>query len=442
MKTDCGFVQPWRGDETLYSWVAGFHVVCGNGSARDTGTRLFGAAHSCRERQVPANLQHFVSVNSGLLGDARNILLTRTTLGFYYPFLPDYRRTLMEQSVAGKHEVNWQTLFGMSASGLTCTRLLKYCQACVADDLRIWGLPRWRLPHQLAGCWICLDHGSLLHSLTAQTSTWLLPPTTFDKVDALSCTQTEICILLWLAKLAIRLIGAAPLDLESIRQAAIAGLRDQGVTGWAHPMDKDTLGQWFAGTPLSAWLKKNSHPENQLSSGAWIHSFLRNRSGDHPLKWMLLWCALFAQQDAQASLNRFFAPVTSLQWDVNGQGQIWGYSGSRMPGEITQIIANAISAADAAKTLGMSPITLRRSLAEIGVSLREFRIECSLNLRGRLKVQEIQTYIDAHPGCSRSDIYRECKTAAGWLKQYAPLLFANILAKIHDHRSSQLKLKF
>lgn len=156
----------------------------------------------------------------------------------------------------------------------------------------------------------------------------------------------------------------------------------------------------------------------------------------------LLWCSLFAQQDAEASLNRFFAPVTSLQWDMNGQGQIWGYSGSRIPGELTQIITNATSAADVAETLGMSSITLRRSLAEICVSLREFRLECSLNLRKKLKVQEIQTYIDTHPGCSRSDIYRDCKTAVGWLQQHPPLRIAIILPKINDHRLYRLKLKF
>jgi hypothetical protein len=437
-----GFVPPWRGDETLYSWVAGFHVLCGNGSARDTGTRLFGVGHACRERQAPANLQHFLSVSSGLLGDARDILLRRTSLGLYFPFLPEYRRTLMEQGMAGQHEVNWQAQFGMSASGLTGTDLLKYCRDCVADDLRIWGLPRWRVPHQLAGCWICLDHGTLLQPLKAQTSTWLLPPTVASDTDAVSCTPAEISVLLWLARLANRLIDAAPLDMESIRQAAITGLRDQGVTGWAHPMDKHTLEQWFVGTTLSLWLQKRSGPESQLSSGAWIHSFLRNRGGDHPLKWMVLWCSLFAQQEAEASLGRFFAPVTSLRWDANGQGQIWGYSDSRLPGEITQIVANATSVAEAAKSLGMTPITLRKGLAEIGVSLGDFRFERGLDQRKEIAANEIHIYIKDHPECTRSDVHRDCKAAVSWLRRYDPRRLSHALSPIPDLHSPQFTFGF
>jgi hypothetical protein len=146
-------------------------------------------------------------------------------------------------------------------------------------------------------------------------------------------------------------------------------------------MDKDVLGQWFVGTPLSAWLQKCSRPESQLSNGTWILNLVRNRSGDHPLKWMLLWCAPFAHNDAEASLYCFFWPETSLHWDMNGQGQIWGYSGGKLPGKITEIIANSNSVAEAAKALGMSPITLRRSLAELGVSLGDFCFERGLKPR-------------------------------------------------------------
>jgi len=63
------FLPPWRGDETLYSWAATFHTVLGNGSARDTGSTLFGTEHSCRDKVAPKGIDEFVRVTNGALGD-------------------------------------------------------------------------------------------------------------------------------------------------------------------------------------------------------------------------------------------------------------------------------------------------------------------------------------------------------------------------------------
>lgn len=81
------FIPAWRGDESLYSWASSFHKTCGNGSHRDTGILLFGAAHACKERDAPTGIPHFVHATDGNLGNLPELLRTRCSVGLFIPFL-------------------------------------------------------------------------------------------------------------------------------------------------------------------------------------------------------------------------------------------------------------------------------------------------------------------------------------------------------------------
>lgn len=440
MSTGLAYIPDWRADETLYSWVAGFHATLGNGSARDTGTMLFGARHACKERDAPTNLQHFVDVTDGTLGSVQSLIRTRSPIGLFIPFLPEHRQRILDDRFCKPDGIGWRTLCGMPASCLAAPHSLHYCEVCVAEDIARWGLPRWRLPHQLVGSWICLEHGCALRTFQSTASQWHLPPTEPLAHSTQPFAPGQVEALRGMAMLAMRLIGSAPLDIESIRQAVLVGLRDQGITTWTYPLDASQLASWFSQDPIAAWLRASSGPWHPLASGTWIHALLRNRVGDHPLKWMLLWSALFADADPAFSHQRFLDPEATPHWDPSGQGSIWGTSSSALPLDIQKIIREAPTLKDAASSLGLTVHTLRRRMAELGTNARVFRFDTSLEHRRSRAVTSISTYIESHPKCTRADIHRDCKAAVSWIRANDPTMFSVAVEAIDNQHSRQLPL--
>src|SRR3990167_5090607 len=237
------YIPAWRSDETLYSWVAGFHAVCGNGSARDTGRLLFDAEHACRERDAPTHLHRFVELTDGKLGDIESLLLNKTSIGLFTPFLPHTRHAAFRARLPRLDGPGWRVLCCMGASALE-SPVLRFCDECVQEDQVTWGLPRWRLQHQLVGAWICLDHERLLRTMNLSCSAWLLPPRNTRLGNAPPPNRLQVAHLMRLARFSKRMVGAGALDIENIRLCAINALRDQEITGWSHPLDKTLLAAW------------------------------------------------------------------------------------------------------------------------------------------------------------------------------------------------------
>lgn len=440
MPTSLACIPDWRADETLYSWVAGFHATFGNSSTTDTAQLLFGTRHACKERDAPKDLHHFVQKTRGQLGNVRSVLLTRTPIALFAPFLPASRQQVLADRIRGNDGTGWRLLCGMPASCLGDPFALHYCKACVAEDVNTWGWPRWRLPHQLFGAWICLDHGCVLMTLRSTAWQWHLPPIETSGLSAPPLDQAQAGGLRRMATLALSLIGTEPLDIGSIRQAVLVGLRDHGVTSWTHPLGESQLATWFAQSPIAAWMRSSIGPWQRLASGDWIHDLLRNRVGDHPLKWMLLWCTLFADEDVVASHRRFKDPGSEPHWDASGQGTIWGASGVAVPTDIQQVITEAATLKEAASILGLTVFSLRRRLAELGTSARVFRLDTNLDHRRSRAMAAIGDYIAAHPTCSRADIHRDCKAAVSWIRANDPDLFLVAVGAIDDRQSRQLQL--
>lgn len=440
MSCELAYIPDWRSDETLYSWVSCFHAVHGHGSARDTGALLFGSEHACRDRDAPRNLQRFVGVTHSALGDVQELLFTRTPIGLFIPFLSTPRQRKLNEELVAPAGPGWRLLCGMPASGLHDASEMRYCEHCIVEDIEIWGMPRWRLPHQLPGSWICLDHCHELNSFRTDASQWILPPTDgrSDRRPALARAEAEA--LERVAALALRLVGSGTLDVDSIRQAVLVGLRDQGVTTWLHPLHNAHLSSWFSGSAMAGWLRRSDGPWQRLAAGDWIHDLLRNRVGDHPLKWMILWCTLFADHDSTAHHLRFLDPVSSPHWDASGQATIWGTKPPSLPADIHDIVANAATISEAARLLGISVTTLRHRLADLGTNPLAFRQDASFEQRKQRAVNAIRDFISAHPSCSRSDIHRCCKAAVSWIRLNAPDVFEKTVEAVGDQRTWQMTL--
>ncbi|MGH6647552.1 TniQ family protein [Aquabacterium sp.] len=440
MATSIGFIPSWHLDETLYSWAARFHAIHGNGSARETGALLFDAEHACRERDAPRNLHHFVNVTGGTLGNVHDLLRERTAIGLYLPFLsPSMLAAVKEKINCGKG-IGWRAQFGMAASSLDSASQLRYCTTCIDEDRSNLGLSRWRVSHQWLGSWVCAEHGRPLCKVSPKRSAWELPTLCSQSMPPPSVSEAELMALIHLSKLAEHVARSEALDMDSVRQLALNGFREQGVTSWSHPVDRMQLARWFKSMPIVTWLARSQGPENKLAGGEWIHDLLRDRRVDHPLKWLVLWHALFSHEDQLSTVRRLQTPVSQPHWDASGQGRIWGTALDKLPADVNELLTGVTTVVQAAEQLGTTLLSLRKRLKQSGTTLKLLRSEQSLDERFNRSKVSIQIYMDENPLCTRTDVFLHCKTPYEWLRKHRPKELLLLMAKVPHRRSRQIAL--
>jgi len=436
------YIPAWRGDETLYSWAASYHCVLGNGSARDTGSLLFGAQHACRERDAPSGINHFIEVTGGTLGGIQEILRCRCALGIFAPFLPPGRYEDVIDQGLRRGANNWTALLGMPASRLCRSSQLRSCPDCVKQDQTMWGMPRWRSPHQLPGAWLCLEHEALLTAIIGQKSVWELPSADGNSCPRTEPTRAQTNALARLARLAEFAYRSQQVDVEAVRQSVLWGLRERGLSSWSRVLDGRRLAAWFTSLPISLWLRERQECAAALSSGEWIHDLLRHRRENHPLKWLILWSSVFDDANNASDLRRFTDPGTVHCWDVSGQGNLWGPSDMDLPQDLFRLVSDASSLAEFATQLGLTSETLRHRLAAIGSKGVDVRMASRFPRKRESAINAIAKFIAHNPACSRSDIHRQCKAAVEWMRCNAPDAYDIATANLGYRATRQRKLEF
>lgn len=433
-------VAGWLEDETLYSWAARHHLLTGAISAKATGVRLFGAPQACREIEAPSGLPHFCRATLGRLGTLRELLLQRTVLAAYFPFwsIDQYRhfdvRSQCQETTA------WISAFGMRASSSEA-RCLRCCQACTHDDLQRFGVSRWRLPHQLPGAWICLDHDCLLSELRPARGVWHTPPKSTD-VTVAAPAQGTAKALRMLAALSGSLKRAQPLNLHAMRRVVLAGLRDRHVIGGGHSICAHALQTWFEGSNIAHWLR-SSPPRSMAATELgdnWVHHTLRSRRISHPLRWLLLWTATFSDLEVEDAVKRFHEPLHVLNIDDQGQRLLWVGESFRSDPRVLRLVTTAPTLKDAARELGVSVTALRDHLRTSGCLTAEVRLRDRQSVRKQAAIREIEERMREVPACTRSDIHHDCRAAVAWLSKSCPETLSQLLAKAPDKRRRQADL--
>jgi TniQ len=431
-------IPDWRGDETLYSWSARVHRLLG-GATKETGHKLFGAPHAYKEWSTNSRLDHLELVTDGLLGDVRSILLKRTVLAAYYPFLRPEQRKDFDERAASAQRTPWLTRFGMRASTLDGSEM-RWCQCCVDEDVRNWGAPRWRLPHQLPGAWWCVEHDMPLNRLTPERADWVLPVVTVPTSDVMLTIEGRVT-LRTLSALTASLIGQERINLVSIKRALLARLRDMGVVSSMKPVSHNDLQHWFAKTDLVAAVDLVQPSFLSMLERPWIYETLLKRRSNHPLLWMMLWVAAFEGSPHQEGVRGFHEPDTTLIWQEDGQGMLWVEENFQGDDRVQAIARSAETIRDAALQLNVSIATVRRYMREAQCSPRLVRAEDRRHIRKNEALAQIESLIQANPNGSKTEIHRKCKGAVSWLAKWEPGLLASLIAQIPEVRERQFELE-
>lgn len=431
-------IPDWRGDETLYSWSARMHRLLG-GPTKETGQRLFGAPHAYKEWAASSRLDHLKSVTGGLLGSSRSILLNRTVLAAYYPFLRTEQRQDFDDRAANAQRTPWLTRFGMRASALDGSEM-RWCRCCAEEDVSMWGASRWQMSHQMPGAWWCVEHDIPLNRLKPERAEWSVPKGSEPIPDVLlNIEQRQV--LRTLSALTVSLIGRERIDLVSMKRALLSRLRDMGVVTSMKPVSPEGLQQWFAKTHLVAAVQSVEPKLQPVLDAPWIYETLLKRRSNHPLLWMMLWVAAFEESSDHKVVQGFHEPDATLIWQEDGQGMLWVEGNFQGDDRVQAIVRSAETIRDAALQLNVSIATVRRYMREAQCSPRLVRAEDRRQIRRNEALAQIKSLIQANPDVSKTEIHLKCKGAVSWLSKWDPDILALLMAQIPEVRERQLKLE-
>ncbi len=250
------FVPKRLPDQTLYSWVAMFHML--SGAPREAGTcrTLFGSPMAGRHFHIPSHLDHFCEQTQFAFGTVEDVVAEMTIIPFFTQFrsrhiVDDVVNKIRSSSASGVA----QTL-GFAKGGRHNWPPHKACTECVKEDAQEYGYSYWHLAHQWPCTLVCHKHGTMLvGAMDAHQQTRRLPfvaPQVPAAINVLESKQwigvNEHGQLDRLAQIA-RSIGThrQPLgwETERIRLAFVAELRRLGIWHEIRLMDPHKLEQEF-----------------------------------------------------------------------------------------------------------------------------------------------------------------------------------------------------
>ena len=433
-------IPDWLGDETLYSWSSRAHrMLCA--STKDTGRILFGIGHAYRELAVSTNLIHFSKVTEGRLGSTRDILLRRTSLGAFYPFLRREQQKAFDDFLEiNDKKVAWLHRFGMRTSSLVGNEM-RWCPECVKRDIERWGTSTWRTPHQLPGAWWCYEHDTLLQAYEQKRAEWSMPGESILKHDY-DLNQQEREVLMTLSTLAASLISVLSVDLPSIKNVILTQLREIGVLSFMKPINAEDLNDWFYRTSMASAIRKLDPKLLPVTSSTWVYELLLNRRADHPLLWMILCVSAFERLHKEVVVQSFYGYNSSKPWQEDGQGLLWNEDVFRGDTRIQEIVRRATTIEEAASQLNVSVATVTKYMKKAQFNARYVRQIDRMKARLLTATSAIETYVKLNPTATRNEVRSKCISALVWLKRSAPDTLNAIWEKIPEKNPIQQSLNF
>lgn len=170
----------WLPGETLFSLCSRYHHIAGHRLPEQSCKALFGTQRAGSAHDVPAHVQALADRTHGALGTAREIILRRSLMAFYFPFHPAYQcENWLDQMSAGASPF-LKAQLGLAASQFGAAHPLKACPMCMPSDAAEYGIAYWHVEHQLPGVVVCPVHRKTLLVATDKVSgqnrfSWVLP---------------------------------------------------------------------------------------------------------------------------------------------------------------------------------------------------------------------------------------------------------------------------
>jgi hypothetical protein len=145
-------------EELFYSVCARFQDRVQYPDKRFIGQELFGE-NVVAVVDLPARLGHFIaSLPGGHDFTVDRIIEERTLFPFFRPFLPQQRVKRVRDGMEGSAITTVKMSSGSGGTRIRMPDWLRFCPACVKEDVRNFREPYWHRLHQVSGVVVCPVH--------------------------------------------------------------------------------------------------------------------------------------------------------------------------------------------------------------------------------------------------------------------------------------------
>jgi transposase len=376
----------WLPDETLFSLCSRMHQLTGLPSSEVTSQLLFGHRRAA-VHDLPGHLGAWRGrVREELApGSLCELVLSRTLLGFYRPFLSPAQVAVAISGLGAGSMGALNFRLGL-LNRLGCVHHpLKLCPACLEVDRARHHVAYWHQAHQWPGVWICANHGAMLRIDTQRAAAgmrfdWCLPrlnssldPRKPHRSPSRFAPPLEA--LAHLSHVALGLVdlpNTVHFDPEQLQATYLAALHRHGLLRRGgqlhHPAISDWLAPRFAALRAAPDLSKLPASPGGILNMA-IPMLQRPDRRAHPLRHVALIACLFS------SWEEFWASYAACRHAEKAQIAS-GAAASRTPPALAhpqrprflELMAQGRSASSAARTVGVDVATGRAWAAQAGLA--------------------------------------------------------------------------
>ncbi|MDG9929063.1 MULTISPECIES: TnsD family Tn7-like transposition protein [unclassified Pseudomonas] len=293
-------------DETLHSVLSRYARLCGGHSRKAAFTGNRAAVSFTQNVAFPCRLDDLVgSLPPGTDLSVSKIITCHTVLPYYAPFLTEDQIQHARTSMAG--DGKWLMLkLGVNASRLEGASRVRFCPACLNEDIVRVGAAYWHRVHQLPGVLVCPYHGDPLRMVDPSwysRNSWQLNLPDDDDVQAHS-SQIDAGLddfpalhQIALCSMQLLTLDLKPLSPTAVRSCFVRKAAELGLTrGVSHRLDLCRLDAHMAcvfNALPAAWEYSTLGESPADLPATWVTKLLRRpRHTHHPLKYIVLATAL------------------------------------------------------------------------------------------------------------------------------------------------------
>lgn len=165
-------------DEHIYSVVCRYHKIYGGRRANDTLIDLFGTRRPDIAAPIPIGIGSLRrKLNIASQSEWERMIDSTTLLPLFALWRQPELRESQYEAVSHKPGPYRKTLISKSRGWAAFRGSLRFCRACIVDDLHQNGVAYWHRSHQVPFVASCHRHNTplYLHTLHKTTSGYLLP---------------------------------------------------------------------------------------------------------------------------------------------------------------------------------------------------------------------------------------------------------------------------
>jgi hypothetical protein len=414
-------------DETLHSVLSRYARLCG-GSSRKAAFADLAASSFTHNVAFPNRLGDLVeSLPHGTDLSVARIIKRHTVLPYYAPFLTSDLLQHAQASMAGNGK-GLMLKLGVNASRIEGASRVRFCSACLNEDIARVGAAYWHRVHQLPGVLVCPHHGQLVNVVDpgwySRNSRQLNLPDD-DGVQAhsmqLHVSTDSLPELHQIALSSWQLLGSGlgPLPATAVRSCLLQGAASLDLTfGATQRLDLRRLAahmaSFFKVFPAAGEYSVLRESPAGLPA-TWVTKLLRRpRSTHHPLKYIVLASALEVDlarilRNENPSVSEYERPSPiAVRSSQAGRTEpvIEGLEG--LPAEIWKLALAGHEARQIANKLGVSQVYIYRTIRAVKGgpnAWKEARFQNECRLR-RANFEDDYRYLQAHQCRGYAWLYR------------------------------------